>query len=675
MAKGERGLMHNPTSANGARLGDYFVLLRRQWLVVLLCLALGIGAAMAYLQWAPKEYRSTTAVLVTAIGGGSDRANAINLDTEAQLVTATETVTAAADELGIPEGDARGLADQVGVTVPPNTEILDIRFVGDSAAQAQRGSLAFAEAYLAQRRATAEAVLETEEAALQERIDAVQAELDDVEAAAADLPADSSARDRADDQIAGLNNQLATLGSQQNLIRSQTVSPGRIVTQPRLPAAPSSPDPLITLAAGVLLGALLGVGVAALRHRADDVVRTPEDLYRRTGVPVAAVLANRLHAGEVDILPPLSADGRGYARLRNLVTTSLEESDRRVVLAAGVRRGGGPIAANLAASLARAGEDVFLVCADVFGPTAEALLQGPPSPGLAEVLAGELDVDAAARRIPDIPHLRVLGPGLDPDRADALLQTRSPRKLVDQLLELGTYVVLEAPPTTDSPDAQTLANVAEIAVLVVEAGQTSSREVIDAVAQLESMHAAVLGAVIARYGRDSDLDGRLKRTAAEDDEASHDPGDEATPTDEATQADEVSPTDEATQADEVSPTDEVTQAGDGPHADEETEPDRGAPPKATPSGATAANGAPSSGAPANGASAKTSGTNGNATNGNGASAKSSGTNGSATNGSATNGSATKGAATDAPADDSGAVVPTGGRPQLVPPGSAGPAAR
>jgi Mrp family chromosome partitioning ATPase len=231
------------------------------------------------------------------------------------------------------------------------------------------------------------------------------------------------------------------------------------------------------------------------------------------------VLSTRLHDGEVTILQPLSADGRGYARLRNLVTTSLEES-RRVVLVAGVRRGGGPVAANLAASLARAGEDVVLVSADVFGDTAAALVPGAPSAGLAEVLAGEQPVESVLRRLPGLPGLRILGPGLDVDRADALLQTRSPRKLVDRLLESASYVVIEAPPTTDGPSAQTLANVAELAVLVVESGPTRAREVVDACAQLESMGTPVLGAVIARFGRNSDADAR--RAPAEEDAGASD---------------------------------------------------------------------------------------------------------------------------------------------------------
>jgi Mrp family chromosome partitioning ATPase/capsular polysaccharide biosynthesis protein len=508
--------MHNGSGANTARLGDYFVMLRRQWPVVLLCLALGIGAALAYLHWAPKEYRSTTSVLVTAMetDSSSERGATINLDTEAQLVTSTQTVSRAADALGISAGTA---ADRISVSVPPNTEILDLTYVGGTAGDAQEGSRAFADAYLAQREANAQAILDNQADALQSRIDAVQKQLDAADKEAADLPENSGARARAEDEASRLDQQLSTLESNQARLRTETLTPGNVVTEPRLPSSPSSPDPLITIAAGVLLGALLGLGVAALRDRADDVIRTPDDLFRRTRVPVAAVLSTRLNGGQVNILKPLSADGRGYARLRNLVTTSLEESDRRVVLVAGVRRGGGPVAANLAASLARSGEQVYLICADVFGPTATALLGQKGRPGLAEVLAGEVPLDEATRPLDTVPNLHILPPGPDPDRADALLQTKGPRKLVDDLLATASYVVIEAPPTTDSPDAQTLAGVADLAVLVVEAGQSSAREVIDAVAQVESMHAAVLGAVIARYGRDGDPVRSSNAVARDDD--------------------------------------------------------------------------------------------------------------------------------------------------------------
>jgi Mrp family chromosome partitioning ATPase len=499
--------MSSHNSVNAWRLGDYVQVLRRQWLIVILGLIVGVGAALAYLHWAPQQYSATTAVLVTPIqdpSSATTRNGDINLDTEAQLVTSGDTATAAAVNIGQPQADADLIAGNVSVTVPPNTDILDIAYTARTASAAQRGSMAFAQAYLSQRQQSAAASLDAQIKAVQAQTEQVNAQLQQVIQAGAALDPSSSARARNDAQASALNSQLATLGSQQNNLRATIVSPGRILTAAALPTSPSSPNPIITLAAGVVLGLILGFGVAYLRHRADDVVRNPDDLFRRTGVPVAAVLSTRLHADQVNILPPMSSDGRGYARLRNLVTSGLLQSKRRVVIVAGVRHGGGPVAANLAASLARAGEDVFLVCADVFGATSAALLGAQRRPGLAEVLVGETDLDQAVHTMSGIPNMRVLGAGRDPDRADALLQTRSPRKLIDRMLDSASYVVIEAPATSHSPDAQTLANVAELAVLVVEVGHTGARETLDACAQFESMGTPVLGAVIARYGKDGE---------------------------------------------------------------------------------------------------------------------------------------------------------------------------
>ncbi|WP_347059407.1 Wzz/FepE/Etk N-terminal domain-containing protein [Blastococcus sp. HT6-30] len=486
-----------------AGLGDYVVLIRRQWVTVLLGLVTGLAVALAYLALAPREYTSVTAVLVTATDAdsvaGTGR-NEINLDTEAQLLTSTETVSAAAEVLEVPADELDDLADRVSVTVPPNTEILRIAFVGSSAQSAQAGARAFADAYLDGRRATAEDALEVQDDALQERIDAVGEELRVATEAVATLPNGSPERGRAADQAAALNQQLANLGAQQNQVRSQTVSPGRVVTRATLPASPSSPDRYITLAAGVVLGVLLGLGVAVLRHRRDDVLRDGHDLQRRTGVRVASAPENPLTDGQVSLAAPLSTDGRAHARLRNHVVTALAETSRRVVLVAGTQRGGGPVAANLAASLARSGEEVVLVCADVFGATATSLLDGPRRAGLAEVLAGDRSAAEVAQRFAGIPTLRIVSPGRDADRADALLQTRNPRKVVDALLDAGAdVVVIEAPATREDSSVQTLANVAEIAVLVVEAGRTTARDVADALGQLESMNTSVVGAVLVRY--------------------------------------------------------------------------------------------------------------------------------------------------------------------------------
>lgn len=496
--------MRNGSSGDTLYLGDYLALLRRRWMAVCLCLLLGLGTALAYLQWAPKQYRATTSILITAVDDGTQSAatkNAINLDTEAQLVTSTGTVAGAAQRLRVPSSAEAELVAGVSVSAPANTHILQISYAAATPGDAQRRSLAFAQAYLDQRRQLAADTLQAEENALQTSIDAVNAERQEAIKAEAPLAAGSPAQVQLADRIATLNTQLTKLAGQQNQIRATIVSPGQISVEPSAPSSPSSPNRLVTLTAGLLLGLLAGVGLAMLRQRLDDLIRRPEDLFRRTDVPVTAVLAGRLGGGRVAIEPPATPDGRGYARLRNLVTAGLLPGERPVVVVAGIRHGGGTVAANLAASLARAGEDVFLVCADPDGRTAAGLLGDGPHAGLAEILLGEVGLADAARPVAGLPRLRVLAPGRAADRMAGLQESNGLLELVTELAS-DAYVVIDAPATSESPDAQRLANTAQLAVVVVEVGQARAREVLDACTQFETVGTPVLGAVIAHYGRD-----------------------------------------------------------------------------------------------------------------------------------------------------------------------------
>lgn len=505
--KGEQELVQGSVDVSQTRLSDYLVPLRRHWLAMLLCLLLGLGLSLAYLQLAPHEYTASASVLVTGIpsddaASTTTRAGAINLDTEAQLVTSTQTVDEVAKALHVSSDTATHMKSNVSVSVPPNTEILEITYVAPTPHGAVQGALAFANAYLAQRTAAGQAYLAAQDKALQAQITALNAQLAPLVAAAANLSPTSEDRARADAQINSLDAQLATLTTQDNQIKSMSVEAGRIVTQPTTPTSPSSPNKLVALAAGIVLGLLMGIGLATFRHRADDRIRTPEDLFNKTHVPVATVLATRPTLGTVTLLPAMSSDGRGFARLRNLVTTALEESGSNVALVAGVRHGGGQVAANLAAALAGAGEDVVLVCADVYASTAEDLLGSPPGAGLAEVVAGEASLESALHRPAALPGLRVLGPGLDPEQAEAVVQTTGARKLVEQLAARAAYVVIEVPATVTSPDAQTLAHVASLSVLAVEQGEATARDVVDACALLDSMRAPVLGGVLVHFRRD-----------------------------------------------------------------------------------------------------------------------------------------------------------------------------
>jgi capsular polysaccharide biosynthesis protein len=483
-----------------AQLGDYSLLLRRQWWVVVAALAVTLGLAFAYTAVASPEYTSTTSVLVTPIASPSDTASnprsasTINMDTEAQIITSTEVVTSAAQALGY-AGGAQELAGRVTITVPPNTEILDISYAGPTASEARRGAEAFAAAYLANRESSAKSDVEAEQSSIQARINDVNARLVTATGAAAAQPPNSAARAYNEAQASSLNNQLSGLSTELNALKAFTVSPGKVITKASLPTSPSSPKLMLSLAAGALLGLLGGVGLAVLRERSDRYVRRASDVHRRADIPLLAEMPGSMALDHVVLAGAASPEGRSYSRLRNVVTAGAKR-DSRVVLVAGVSGHAGPVAANLAASLARSGNETVLVCGDVHAETEAELLGGSSRTGLAEVLAGRATAGEALRSFPALRELRVLGPGGDRDLAAELLQTSGPSALLADLLEAATWVVIEAPATTIGADAQTLARFSDLAVLVVQINGTAVQEVFDARAQFESMGTPVLGAVV-----------------------------------------------------------------------------------------------------------------------------------------------------------------------------------
>jgi capsular polysaccharide biosynthesis protein len=416
------------------------------------------------------------------------------MDTEAQIITSTAVLEEAARGLRH-TGDPQQLAERLTVTVPPNTEILDFRYRGATAVEARRGAEAFAEAYLANREAGAQAAVQGERETLETRLADLSERLQSITEAIASMPEGSAARAYNESQASTLNNQISNLGTQLDKLDALRLTPGRVITQASLPQAPTSPDPLLNLAAGGLLGLVAGVGLAVLRQRSDRYIRRSSDVDRGVAVPVLADMPVSMDPEQVRLAGPSTPEGRSYTRLRNVVTASVN-NNARVVLVAGVSGPAGPVAANLAASLARTGEETVLVCGDVQAPTEAKLLGDHSTKGLAEVLAGQAAPRDALRRLATLPDLRVLGPGGDRDLAAELLQTAGPRTLITDLLDTAAWVVLEAPATNTGADAQTLARYADLAVLVVQTNGTTAQEVIDARSQFESMRTPVLGAVV-----------------------------------------------------------------------------------------------------------------------------------------------------------------------------------
>jgi Mrp family chromosome partitioning ATPase len=153
------------------------------------------------------------------------------------------------------------------------------------------------------------------------------------------------------------------------------------------------------------------------------------------------------------------------------------------------------LAVNLAATVARADRNTLLVIADPRS-TAPALLGVQGGAGLAEVLRKGAALDSVAKQARSVSGLRVVGPG--PHLADEVedLEGAGIGPALDEAAKAAAVVLVLAPPTSRSADAQTLARLSDGALLVVELEHSESAHIRDAVRQLELVGTPMPGAVV-----------------------------------------------------------------------------------------------------------------------------------------------------------------------------------
>jgi capsular exopolysaccharide synthesis family protein len=108
---------------------------------------------------------------------------------------------------------------------------------------------------------------------------------------------------------------------------------------------------------------------------------------------------------------------------------------------------------------------------------------------------GKLDTEAAPRETP-VPGLYVLPSGQLPPNPSELLGGEKMRKTLIAFTGAFDLVVLDTPPLLAASDAAILATITDGVVLVVRAGNTEAEAGQQAMAQLLSVGARVVGAVL-----------------------------------------------------------------------------------------------------------------------------------------------------------------------------------
>lgn len=160
-------------------------------------------------------------------------------------------------------------------------------------------------------------------------------------------------------------------------------------------------------------------------------------------------------------------------------------------------------AANLAITFAEQGKRVLLIDADLRRPRLHNVFHIPRDPGLTQLVVGQA---AFADVIRETDYgLHILPAGLLPPNPAELLGGERMRKALAHLRDSYEFVIIDAAPLLLAADAAVLAAQVDGSLLVLRAGKTGREDGVQALHQLTSIDARVVGAVL------NDPDGSLAR--------------------------------------------------------------------------------------------------------------------------------------------------------------------
>ena len=267
-----------------------------------------------------------------------------------------------------------------------------------------------------------------------------------------------------------------------------------------VPTVPESPDPLINLALGLLVGLALGLGAAILWEVLDTRVRGQRDVEAITKAPIIGGISYDPDAVKRPLIvqdDPHSPRAEAFRTLRtNLQFLDIESGPRSFVITSSIpAEGKTTTSANLAIALADAGARVVIVDADLRRPKIASYMGLEGAVGLTDVLIARAELADAVQPW-GRGTLSVLPAGSVPPNPSELLGSRAMASVLRALEADFDVVLVDLPPLLPVTDGAIVSKLTRGALVVVAAGRTHKGEFSGAISALESVGAHVAGIIM-----------------------------------------------------------------------------------------------------------------------------------------------------------------------------------
>jgi capsular exopolysaccharide synthesis family protein len=271
----------------------------------------------------------------------------------------------------------------------------------------------------------------------------------------------------------------------------------QVIDTASVPGSPNGPGPSRDLSLGIIFGVVVGAALIALLEALDRTVKSTVQATNLSGAPAVGLLPRRrggLGAATQDATHDVASEA--YRALRTAVRFLNPDAPLRTVLVTSASPGDGKTttAANLAIALARGGDRVIIVDADLRRSGLSTFFGIESAVGVTTVLRRQVRLKDALQTW--APNLRILPAGTLPINPAELLGSQAMARLLDQLAVEADVVVIDSPPVLPVTDAVVLGTSVDGVLLVVRHGKTLRRSVQEATRRITAVGAEVAGVVL-----------------------------------------------------------------------------------------------------------------------------------------------------------------------------------
>ncbi|MCL1123888.1 polysaccharide biosynthesis tyrosine autokinase [Shewanella surugensis] len=298
-----------------------------------------------------------------------------------------------------------------------------------------------------------------------------------------------------------------------NIVKASTVGNVRILDKAEAYTRAIKPKKALVLMLATLLGAMLGIGLTLLRAALHRGVESPEQI-EQLGLPVYASIPKSDWQAGIDIhlkrkkklkeyealLAETNPADLAIEALRGLRTSlhfAMMEAKNNVVMISGPAPGIGKsfVSVNFAAVLAKTGQKVLIVDADMRKGYLQRQFNLKSDDGLSDLLSGKLEIKEVVKSS-GIENLDIVTRGAVPPNPSELLMHPRFEDFVTWATKEYDIVLIDTPPVLAVTDPSIVGALAGTTLLVARFGVSSVKEIEIAYRRFEQSGINVKGFVL-----------------------------------------------------------------------------------------------------------------------------------------------------------------------------------